>query len=369
MSKSIHLVVGTYTEKMPHVPTMKSNGQGVHVFDLSSKNLTETEKIPNIINPSYVAITKNKRFLYANTESLTEEKSLVHGFEILRDSSSNNGVVVQFRYIDSWPIGGIGACHVNIDTQDRFVYVSNYNGGNASSFRIQNDGKLVKANFHQFTEHTNVDKERQEAPHCHSSALDKNSRFVYFVDLGNDCIWRSDFSAEKGFDEATFKKFSSPPGSGPRSLVFDPREGKYLYVSCELTNYLLVYKMDDKGDLTQIQYEPITPRILKEKVPSGAADIRISEDARFVYVSTRFINIISVFEINPNDGKAKFVQEIGCGGEIPRAFVIYEPFHQLLVGNQDSNDIVVFERDAQTGRLKESYKTKAHTPTCLEILD
>jgi len=202
-------------------------------------------------------------------------------------------------------------------------------------------------------------------PHLHSAILDGQSRYVYFADLGNDCIWRMNFSNEKGFDIESKTKFSTPPGSGPRHTVFHPNQ-KFLYVVCELTNYLLVYKVSENGDLEQVQYESTTRN--ETSGPKGAADIHISPDGRFVYVSTRFLDIITVFEIQ-SDGKVKNVQEISSGGEIPRNFVLYSPLELVLVGNQNSSNIVIFKRNKETGKLTEIEKVNANTPVCLKILD
>jgi len=286
--------------------------------------------------------------------------------------------------VGSWSIGGTVAAHVIVDPADRFVFVSNYVSGDAVAFKIDpSTGKLEKKNFHHFTEHSDLVKERQEASHVHSCLIDARMKYVYFADLGNDCVYAFDYSAETGFANGTLRKFPSPPGAGPRHMAVDPINGRYMYVACELTSYLLVYKVGEDGSLEQIQYVPTTtttttmtttvtpppPEQNSTNPSKSVSDIHVSADGKFVYIATRFVDVMSVFRVSEaGDGKVQLIQEIPTRGKVPRNFALYDAKKLALVGNQETHDIAVFNKDAETGKLTYSKSFAVDTPVCIKIL-
>jgi DNA-binding beta-propeller fold protein YncE len=82
-----------------------------------------------------------------------------------------------------------------------------------------------------------------------------------------------------------------------------------------------------------------------------AADIHLSPDGRFLYATNRgSANNISCFAVD-KVGKLSFVQQISTQGDGPRNFAITPDGKYILVGHQFTNNIVVFKRDAKTGKL------------------
>ena len=88
-------------------------------------------------------------------------------------------------------------------------------------------------------------------------------------------------------------------------------------------------------------------------------------DGRFLYVSNRGQNSITVFSVQA-DGTLQLVQAVGCGGRTPRNFALDPTGGWVLVGNQDSDSIAVFKRDVQSGRL--ALENKAFAPTPVSLL-
>ena len=85
-------------------------------------------------------------------------------------------------------------------------------------------------------------------------------------------------------------------------------------------------------------------------VPNSGADLHLAPDGRFLYVSNRGQDSITVFSVQA-DGTLQLVQAVGCGGRTPRNFALDPTGGWVLVGNQDSDSIAVFKRDVQSGRL------------------
>jgi 6-phosphogluconolactonase len=138
------------------------------------------------------------------------------------------------------------------------------------------------------------------------------------------------------------------PGSGPRHLVFGP-DGRYAYLTSEMAATVDTLRYHD-GKLTLLQSVPLTKPGFKGAV--GAAAIHLSPDGRFVYVSNRGdANEIVIFAVDPGNGHLKLVGHQSSLGASPREFAIDPTGKWLIVGNQSSDTVYVFRRDAQTGLL------------------
>jgi glucose dehydrogenase len=73
--------------------------------------------------------------------------------------------------------------------------------------------------------------------------------------------------------------------------------------------------------------------------------------------------------IDPENGKLAAKASESTMGTVHRNFIIYPTGNYLLVANQQSNNIVIFKRDKQTGQLQATGKEiTVPTPVCLVML-
>jgi len=358
-STSYRVFVGSLTPESKLRPGSK--GEGIYVFDLrkssdGSFSFTHTETILGVNSSINLAITKNGKYLYATTLSGNLDATKLHGFRI-----SGNAKIPSSR-IGTWQVGTSNAVQATLDAHDRFLFVSSFGGNAATAFEIDQDtGELTMRNSHRFPNPNPGDL----GPHY--SVVDRKLRFVYFSGFSHDLIWRFDYSSKTGFDSKTLKTYPSPANAAVRSMALDPVNEKYLYVTCEHTNHLLVYKIDDNGDLEQFQYEPM-PKAIGTK-GSRSADIHVSPDGKFVYVSVRYgPNTIAVFQVQ-NDGKVKLAQEINSGGVAANYFNLVPQLNLVVVSNQDSDDVTAFSSNTDNGILTKVNNWTVNAPECLQVIE
>jgi len=126
------------------------------------------------------------------------------------------------------------------------------------------------------------------------------------------------------------------------------------YVSNELFNTVCVARLDAsdpaavKPRLVPIQYESTVDN--RDKV-SYVSEIKLSPDARFLYVSNRGDDSIAIFKVL-KDGRLQRAGLLSTGGKFPRHFAITPCGKAVIVANQDSGHIRVFSRDVETGSLE-----------------
>lgn len=341
-----NLIVGTYTNSC--------DSKGIYVYDFDSntaqshlKNASE-----NVINPSYLTVSKDNKFIYSVNESGPESR--ISSFEF--DSKSG-----KLDLINSQDSKGADPCYIIND--DKNVIVANYSGGNISVFGKNNDGSITEAK--QVVQHfgKGINAKRQESPHVHMVYFSPDKKYVLSNDLGKDLVYLYQYNPNSASEVLKIKdSVAVKSGSGPRHLTFS-KDGKFVYVLEELDGTLTTFSYAN-GMLKKLDETSIVAKDFKGDI--GSADIHISPDGKFLYATNRgTANTISIFKILKN-GKLESKGQTSTLGKGPRNFAIDPTGNFLLVAHQYSNDIVIFKRDKNTGSLTATGKKIALcSPVCL----
>lgn len=342
--------VGTYTG---------AESQGIYAisFDDESGEIKLLGLAAETANPSFLAVHKNGKYVYAVNESGDG------GLSAFRRNEAD----FRLEPINQKPSGGGAPCHLVVDETGKNLLVANYSGGSVSVTRINlKDGSLTEQSA--FVQHkgSGVDKKRQTAPHAHSINLVPGNKWAVVADLGMDQLITYAFSAKRG----TLKKSSVTklkPGAGPRHFAMNPN-GEYAYCINEMHSTVSVFQCRRKtGKFEEIQTLPTLPRDFEGK--SSTAEIRVSKDGRFVYGSNRGHDSIAVFRVGA-DNLLTLIQIQALGGKTPRNFNLDPSGRFLLAAAQQSNKIFVFAVDSQTGKLSASKQSvDVPSPVCIRFAD
>jgi len=339
------VLVGTYTN------SGKSKGIYAYQVDMAKGKIIQRSVTTGVDNPSYLAITPDKKYVYSVIESGSVGK--VSAFQFDAEDS-------KLTFINSVDAEGKGPCFISVTANN--VFTANYDGGSLSVFGRKEDGSLTKAL--QVIHHVgkSVNTERQGEPHVHQVILSPDKKYLLANDLGTDKVTVYQYHPNASSDILIpFDTLSVKPGSGPRHSVFS-REGSKLYVIHEIDGTLSVLGMKN-GKLSLIQETSIVKN--KHEV-IRAADIHLSPDGKFLYASNRgTANNITCFSV-AKDGKLTFVQQISTEGRGPRNFAITPDGQYVFVAHQDSDTIIIFKRDTKTGLLTVTdKKIEVGSPVCL----
>jgi 6-phosphogluconolactonase len=349
-SNVYNLLVGTYSSPE------KNPGIQVYSFNTETGEFKSKAEITSIKNPSYLAITQDRKHVYSVSE----------GSEGTISSFSFNPVTGQLNYLNSAPAGGNGPCYVSVDDNNKFVFVGNYGGGSLTAIPIKADGYL-SADIQNIQHVGKSVKPNQDKPHVHAAVLSKDNKFLFVPDLGTDKvnIYSVDVTKPKPLTPANPAYASIAEGGGPRHFTFHPN-GKYAYVIHENTGEVTAFDYA-KGQLKEKQR--VSMPVAGYTGNIHGADIHISPDGKFLYGSMRAeINELGIYSIDKK-GMLTFVGRQSTMGKIPRNFAIDPTGNFLLVGNQNSDEIVIFKRDKKTGLLTDTGKRIAvGKPVCLQFV-
>jgi 6-phosphogluconolactonase len=331
------MYVGTYT---------KTASKGIYSFRFqpSTGRIFPVGLSAEAVNPSFLAVHPNNRFLYA-----VNEVSNYEGKNGYVSAFSVNPKTGQLAFLNKMSSGGSDPCHLAVDKSGQWLVVANYSSGSVSVLAIEADGKLGKSSA--FLQHSgsSVNPRRQAGPHAHSVTLSPDNRFLLVSDLGLDETMTYCFDAAQGTlkpNDPLFIKTS--PGSGPRHLAFDPA-GRFVYQINELNSTLTSFAYDpDHGILKEIQTVSTLPAGFSGF--STTAEVSVHPNGRFVYGSNRGHDSIAVFSIDTK-GMMVPLESVSTWGKTPRHFALDPAGNYLVAANQDSDNVVLFRVDGKTGAL------------------
>ncbi|HKN60682.1 MAG TPA: lactonase family protein, partial [Candidatus Acidoferrales bacterium] len=239
--------------------------------------------------------------------------------------------------------------HIVLDRTGRFALVANYGGGSVAVLPLLPDGKLGESTA--FVQHkgSSVNHERQEGPHAHATAMSPDNRFAVVADLGLDQLLVYPFDASRGALGPP-RIIKTDPGVGPRHLTFS-NSGNSVYVINEMASTVTVYSYDPRdGAMAPIQTVSSLPANFTGK--NTAAEIAFHPSGKFLYASNRGDdNSIAGFAVDPRKGTLALIERVPTGGKTPRNFAIDPSGEWLLAANQDSNSVVTFRINKESGRL------------------
>ncbi len=380
--KDYFVYVGTYTG-FKFVRRSKTNGvgeshsKGIYVsrFHADTGELGEAQLAAEMINPSFLTISPNHRFLYAVSEDPysvgppLDHASYVSAFAI--DSATG-----KLRILNTVPTSGTSTCFISMDKTGKFVLMANFGSGSVSVVRVKEDGSLGElASFIQDVGHS-VNQFIQTEPHPHSILVSPDNRYAIVSDLGTDKVQAFRFDSNTGMLSPPGPPSASVyPGGGPRHFAFDPA-GKFGYQLSEMSGVVDVLAFDSsKGTLTTVQRAQTMPHDFFGINHSG--EIEVHPSGKFLYESNRRtssddnwgLDTVGVFAIDPVKGTLTPVQASPTGGIMPRSFTIDPTGKYLLAANQISNNVVIYAIDAATGQLSKTGKEiSVDTPVCLKFV-
>lgn len=330
----VSLYVGTYTN---------GESEGIYRFEFNSETgeLTEKQLAATSENPSFIAHSPDKSYLYAVNET---ENGTVSAFKVNDDKT--------LTFINKVSTNGAHPCHVAINQQGNKAVVSNYTGGNFSLHGIQNNGALNTA-FQVLDHQTD-----SAVSHAHSAQFFKDD--LYAADLGRNAVFNYRLSNNE-YELISPAIVKLENNAGPRHFSMT-ENGKFIYIINELASTITSAKKTENGFEFLQTLSTLTGNF---KGKSYCADVHLSKDERFLYGSNRGENSIVVFKRDTVSGRLNKIQNISVHGDWPRNFTLDSTGNFLLVANQKSNNISVFTIDKTSGKLSFLNAVEMSSPACL----
>jgi 6-phosphogluconolactonase len=344
--------VGSFTSER-----RKARGDGINVYrvDPASGSFRHVQRVPDLVNPSFLALDRPQRHLYSVHADLDE----VTAFRVNADSG-------ELTLINRRSIGGKNPVHLAIDGTGRWLVTANYAAGTVTTVAIEPDGSLgALTDTLTLPGEPGPHRKEQTSSHPHHSPFDPSGRFVLVPDKGLDEVF------VLRLDPATGKlALNDPPavksrsGAGPRHVAFHPAM-RLAYVLNELDSTVTTYGWDgETGRLDAKQVVTTLPPSFTGD--STGSEIEVAPSSRFVYASNRGHDSIAVFAVDPASGLLTPVQWELTQGKKPRFFALGPGSIFLYAANEQGDTIVTFQVDPTTGKLALAGQVVASkSPACI----
>ena len=338
------MLVGTYTN---------GTSKGIYTFRFDQETGTATPlgsvELPN---PSYLTPSEDGKLVYAVSEMNDSTAAL--------SSLTFDKATGELRLLNTELTQGADPCYVA--TNGREVLTANYSGGTMSVFPLRPDGTLLPVDTLFEGTATGPDPVRQIVPHIHCTLVSPDGKYIFATDFSADRILRFVLHPKDIIPHLSAEAIDIEADSGPRHLTFSP-DGKHAYLVTELSGKVIAFDYDD-GRLQQIQ------TIVADTVGArGGADVHLSPDGKYLYASNRLqADGIAIFAVDPANGTlAKVGYQLT--GIHPRHFNITPNGKYLLAACRDSNVIQVYERDENTGLLRDTHQDiVVDMPVCVQFV-
>jgi 6-phosphogluconolactonase len=343
-SDTYKMMLGTYTQN--------SGSKGIYAITMPplSCDTTVVRCAASAVNPSYLALSPDKTELYVVYENASNSAIAAFSLDSLTDS---------LIFINSVPTTQIDPCYIAVSRSH--IITAGYSDGTIQVHERMAGGSIGA--LVQTINHTGsgMHAERQSMPHVHQTIFSADQKFLLACDLGADKIVVYSYDIERNSVLKAVDSIKMPAGSGVRHLAVG-KNGAVVYAIGELDGAINVISLTTDGHPALLQQVPIA----SQSGEQAAAAIRLAPDGMFLYATNRGnANDIACFAVK-KDGMLSLVQRIPTGGVGPRDFTITNDGKYLFIAHQYSNNVIVFARNAATGKLTPTSKEyRIPAPVCL----
>lgn len=347
-------LIGSVKPTLDELVYIGMHGSKIHAarFNPHSGELTALGPVADNLRPTWSVMNPSFPVVYFNEESGNDGKGQggVQAWRIDRHSGA-------LTKVSDLRAGGGGTTNLWFDRRSSTLLAVNYGGGQIVSFPVNGDGTIGPI-ASQVQVKGSGPHRRQANAHPHGVAIDPTGRWVVVSDLGADRIWVFPFDRKTrqigDDDSVNSRHVVLPPGTGPRHIAFHPT-GRWLYLVEELTANVSTFSWDSKnGRLIKVQTLSTDDQTYTGE--KSAAEVAVSRDGRFVYISNRGENAMVVHAVDQRTGSLRQIQSISVGGALPWHFAIHRSGKWLLSANRDANQLALFSIDQRTGLLTDSGK-------------
>jgi len=320
-------------------------------FDSANGNISLVNKQTGF-SPQWLRVHPSRKFLFT-----VDSNGGVASLSV----NANTGALTRINTVNT-PGPTV---YMDINPDGTMLFVASYSQGTISTFPIDPQTGQIGAmtSKMQFYGH-GVNPARQEAPHPHSINCDPKTkgRYVFVPDLGLDTVFSFDVSTGMLKNDTYTNTTHTNPGAGPRHMAWHPTLA-IAYVVDEMGSTVTVFQHDYlAGNLKMPALQVI------DTLPEGfngfnkAAEILIERTGKWLLVSNRGYvspsNSITVYSVDENTGLLTETGRYPSGGTFPRGMELSPEGNVVVVGGQDTNNVVTMGFDPATGTLIQLYDLK-----------
>ncbi|MBQ1930598.1 MAG: beta-propeller fold lactonase family protein [Lachnospiraceae bacterium] len=349
MSKFV-AYVGSYTY------IGKSKGITILDMDTEKHTLIKREEI-EAANASYVMTSADHKVLY----SITDEG--VISFQIQPDGS--------LKKMNTAKIRGMRGRFMDISPNGKFIAVGGYHDGKTTMLKLKEDGSVGRITDGIYNQGMGSIAERDSQPHVSCVRFTPDGKYLCSIDLGLDYIkvFRIDYKTGK---LSVAHILHCNMQSAPHQMVFS-KDGRFLYVICQMSNSVSVYSYSDEGNQPQFTLLQSLPTVGKRSLSSSitkALHLDITSDDRHLFYSSAGDNCIGMYDRDPETGLLTHRFSLPISGRFPKDFFLMPGEDHICSVNYEEGTLTFFAVNYEKGLIvMNAAPVKIDQPNCGVIVE
>ncbi len=349
MQEKFVAYVGTYTHE---------TSVGIHVYDLDIANgKLEERSVAQINNPSYLTLSKNGRFLYSIADEGVASFAIDDNGDLTKTSQEQ--------------IGGMRGCFVDVDSQNRYLFVGGFHDGRVTMMRLNEDGTIdgiADGIFHRGVAYTRSER-RIDHPMVSCVKLTRDEKYLLALDhgLSQVKVYRVDYEAGKLKLADIIRCVLD---GAPRTIRFS-HDGRFCYILDEVMNMIEVYTYEERdGEPKFERIQKISVLDKKYSMITEATCMCQSFSGNHIFVSIDGYNGMAILQRDPESGMLTFEHLTKISGDFPKSLSVLPGEEFVAVLNHDSNEIRTFQvfHGDRPYVLQRSAPVKIAQPNCIRVL-
>ena len=333
------------TKCLVYASSIRENA--VFAYELDRKTC-ELEPIGSPIElgvPWALTLSPGGRFLYAAAHG----EHVIASLEV--DQASGALTLLDVMRLDTRKVLQIPT-YLTVDPTGQHLLVCDYYRDKLASFQIAEDGRIRGETASAVSVGPGVGRSPELPRHPHSIQLDPSGRLAVVPFTGADSIhfFRWDASTGHISGEAV-GNVATVGGTGPRHFAFHPTR-PFVYFANERgerhSSVSLFERADGEPKLRELDTWPTIPASYTS--PNAIADIHLTPDARFLYVSNRGHDSLAGYAVSPDDGSLSALGQFPTGAA-PTTFAVEDAGELLLSASTRDGTLSVHRIDPNSGAL------------------
>lgn len=332
------------------------NAKGITVYDVDvEKGRFKQRCEVEIDNASYLTPSNDGKTLYSIADQGVVSFRIHENGSITRLNSKN--------------IRGMRGCHLSVDPDDKYLFISGYHDGKATVMHLNQDGSIGSIAAGVYHKGLGSVAERTFRPHVSCARMTPDKKFIMVADLGIDQVKVYRFS-EREEDLILVDTIPCDLESAPRCFQFSS-DGRFFYLMYEVKNVIDVYSYETGHRSPKIEKIQTISTTGGTKISqlTAACAIRFSSDEKYLFCSNAGDDTVSVYARDAKTGLLELVCCLPISGEYPKDIAVFPDDKHIASINHETGSITFFKVDYEKGLLVMSSKqVDVEEPNCCAIV-
>jgi 6-phosphogluconolactonase len=332
------------------------SSRGIHIYDIEPATWKMRErKVVPINNPSDIVVSKDRRFLY----SIADEG--VRSFRIQKDGD--------LQPLNAAWTGAMRGTDLEISKDGKYLFVGGYHDGSVSVLHVNEDGSIGAIADNVFHENTTKGLTKSaSAPHVTCIRQLPDEAGFAAVDSGLDHVKIYHIQPKTGklklHDILRLEINSSP------IVIRFSADGRFSYLLSEADNTITVFHLgtDKDGFNTFETIQKIPCSEEKDFHSIAACSMELTMGGKHLLVGNNGTNTMSVFNVDLNTGLLNKLFENRTSGSYPKALGLMPDNRHVAVLAHDTNEIIsLYMNYPKNYFLMDAKPIRVEQPNCIAI--